>query len=162
MRRQNGALETIARLGAAHAAMRWSLDLFLRMVHQISTSFGGDLTSGIVFLAVVRANGQHLAEISQLDYSLSMAVIPDEARRPVSAKSISDSLDLPYETARRHLKRLCAKGYCQRVAEGYLIPQEVLERPDFTDVVARNFVNVQIMLSRARRAGLDVVPPPPG
>ncbi len=144
-----------------HCVMRWSLDYFLRLVYETSVAFDGDLTCGIIFLALVRANTQHLAETVQLSYSMNNGVIPDEVRRPASVKSISDSLNLPYETVRRHLGKLRAAGYCERVAgRGFVIPEQVLLRPEFKGVISRNHSYFQQMISRLQRAGLEIVNPP--
>lgn len=136
--------------------MRWSLDYMLRALHETSVTFGGDLLSGIVFLALIRANTQHLGEAVELHYSMVHGVIRDEARRPASAKSISDSLNLPYETVRRRLRSLCAQGFCERRGKGYLAPEAVLLRPRFNEVILRNYANVQLLLSRIERSGVDL------
>ena len=158
MSRLDASMTASARHGfAEHAVMRWSLDFMLRMIYETAVAFDGDLTSGIIFLALVRANAQHLAEPVQLDYSITEGVIPDQARRPASVKSISDSLNLPYETVRRHLGKLMASGYCERQAgRGFVVPQDVLMRPIFAGVLERNYGNFQLMISRLHRAGLVV------
>ncbi len=111
-----------------------------------------------MFLALIRANTQHLGEAVELHYSKIHGVIRDEARRPASAKSISDSLNLPYETVRRRLQGLCAQGLCQRVGKGYLAPESVLMRPTFMDVIMRNYANVQMLMGRIQRAGVELKP----
>ena len=133
------------------------MDYVLRMIREVTTTFDGDVMSGLIFLAAIRANGQHLAEPVQQDFSSKVGVIPDEARRPASAKSIADSLGLPYETVRRRLVGLCADGWCLRVpGQGYVVPEEVLLRADSLAVMARNHANFQMMFTRALRAGLDL------
>jgi DNA-binding transcriptional ArsR family regulator len=145
---------------AEHCVMRWSLDLVLRMIYETSVAFDGDLTAGIIFLALVRANTQHLSEPTQLEYSHTRGVIPDGARRPASVKSISDSLNLPYETVRRHLGKLKDAGYCDRQAgRGFIVPERVLMRPEFLAIIERNYASFQLMISRMQRGGLDVLQP---
>lgn len=148
---------------AEHCIMRCTLDYFLRTVHETSRSFEGDLISGIIFVALIRANTQHLAETTQLEYSMSHGVIPNPVRRPASVKSISDSLELPYETVRRRIGRLCADGYCEHVPlQGFVVPERVLMRPEFIEVLARNHANFQQLLARVQRAGLVTEPASPG
>ena len=148
---------------AEHCVMRCTLDYFLRTVHETSKSFQGDLISGVIFVALIRANTQHLAETTQLEYSMSHGVIPNEVRRPVSVKSISDSLDLPYETVRRRIGRLYAEGYCEHIPrQGFVVPERVLMRPEFVDVLARNHANFQQLLARVQRAGLVTEVASPG
>lgn len=142
---------------AEHCVMRWSLDYILRMLHETAVTFDGDLISGIIFLALIRANTQHLAEATQRQYSLHNGVIPDEARRPATVKSISDSLNLPYETVRRHLGKLADKGYCVRSERrGFLASEDVLRRPLFAGVLTRNLGHFHQMIDRLNRAGLDM------
>lgn len=142
---------------AEHNAMRFGLDYLLRMIHEISRAFDGDLLSGLIFLAVVRANGQHLGEPAQLNFANHVGVIPDPVRRPVSTKSVADSLNLPYETVRRRLGGLCASGWClKQPGGGYLVREEVLLRSDSMAVLSRNLTYFQMLLTRAQRAGLSV------
>jgi hypothetical protein len=135
--------------------MRIGMDYVLRLMRETTATFDGDVMSGLIFLATVRANGQHLADPVQQDFSSKVGVIPDEARRPVSVKSLSDSLGLPYETVRRRLHDLSTRGWCRREPGGYVVPEEVLLREDSLSVMARNYANFQMMLARAQRAGLD-------
>ena len=146
------------RLGyAEHSVMRLSLDYFLRVIHQTSVTFDGDLVGGIIFIALIRANAQHLAEAVQMEFSQSHGIIPDAFRRPVSVKSISDSLNLPYETVRRRIGELCAQGYCDRLpGRGFIVPERVLRRPEFITVLARNYSNFQQLLGRLQRTGVEV------
>jgi hypothetical protein len=161
MTRHDTDAEARSRPGYAElCVMRWSLDHVLRMIYETAVAFDGDLISGIIFLSVIRANTQHLAETEQLEFSQSMGVIPDQARRPASVKSISDSLDLPYETVRRHLGKLQAAGYCERQdGRGYVVPEKVLLKPEFAAIIERNYSSFQLMLSRLHRSGLDVHQP---
>ncbi len=143
---------------AEHCVMRWSLDYLLRALHETAVTFEGDLLSGIVFLALIRANTQHLGEAVEMSYSKTRGVIADDARRPASAKSISDSLNLPYETVRRRLRALCEQGLCVRQGKGYIAPEAVLTRPRFNDVLSRNYANVQMFLGRIERSGVELKP----
>ena len=114
--------------------------------------------SGLIFLTVIRANGQHLGEPAQQSFSNDVGVIPDPSRRAVSTKSLADSLNLPYETVRRRLGGLCASGWCVRQAGGgYVVPEEVLLRPDSLAVLSRNLTYLQMLLARAQR--VDLSPP---
>lgn len=161
MNRHHAQPATPVRPGyAEHCVMRWSLDLVLRMIYETSVAFDGDLTGGIIFLALIRANTQHLAEAVQLEFSHSHGVIPNRARRPASVKSISDSLNLPYETVRRHLGKLQAAGYCERQpGRGFVIPESVLLKAEFVAILDRNFASFQLMMSRLQRSGTDVLQP---
>ena len=136
--------------------MRFGLDYMLRLLHETSVAFDSDLLSGLIFLALVRANGQHLAELAQLGFSSRAGVIPDAERRPASVQSVADSLGLPYETVRRRLQKLCLDGWCRRTRGGYVIPEEVLLRSSNLAIMSRNLGSFQLMLARAHRAGLTL------
>lgn len=141
---------------AEHSVMRWSLDYMLRLLHETSVAFDGDLISGIIFLALIRANTQHLSEATQRQYSQEHGIILDEARRPATVKSISDSLNLPYETVRRHLGKLAAAGRCERApGRGYLATESILRRPEYGALMSRGLGHFHQMLDRLHRADLD-------
>ena len=47
---------------------------------------------------------------------------PDEERRPVSIRAVAASMQLPYETARRNIRRLQTKGVCVINEGGAVVP----------------------------------------
>ena len=51
--------------------------------------------------------------------------MPDEARRPVSAYSVSKRLSIPYETVRRHIRDLVQQGRCEAWEDGFVVPAKV-------------------------------------
>lgn len=61
---------------------------------------------------------------------------PDDARRPASVNAIANSLGIPFETARRRLKRLQAEGVCTIVpGAGVVIPEAFLTSPAYLQSV---------------------------
>lgn len=57
---------------------------------------------------------------------------PDELRRPVSIRSLADSLGLPAETVRRRVHRMAAEGVCVLSPRGVVVPQRVLASEHYT------------------------------
>lgn len=58
----------------------------------------------------------------------------------MSVYAIARELRLPYETARRHIGKLLAKGLCERGGDGGVVfPPEVNDRPEVRQAVITNF-----------------------
>ena len=122
--------------------VRLAGDFFLNGAQIITSAIDTDLVTGMIFLAIVRANVRHLLE----DPGLSLTYFepgdrPSEAfRKPVSVYAIARELRLPYETARRHIRKLLAKGLCERGGDGGVVfPLEVNDRPEVRQAVETNF-----------------------
>ncbi|MBN2970692.1 hypothetical protein JW805_01510 [Roseomonas aeriglobus] len=75
--------------------------------------FDGDFDRFVIFALVVREG-------------LGNAAGP----RPISAHSLSISLNRSFETVRRHVNALIDAGYCQRVKGGVIAAPGVVERED--------------------------------
>lgn len=56
---------------------------------------------------------------------------PDALRRPVSINAIAESLGLPFETVRRHVRQYVARGACAVTPQGVYVPGEVIGSPVF-------------------------------
>ncbi|MDZ4372788.1 MAG: Lrp/AsnC family transcriptional regulator, partial [Phenylobacterium sp.] len=57
---------------------------------------------------------------------------PDHARRPATINAIANSLGVPFETARRRLKRLEDQGVCQIMpGAGVVVPEAWLTSPAY-------------------------------
>lgn len=122
--------------------IRLAGDFFLNSAQVITTAIDADLVTGMIFLAIVRANVRHVVD----DPNLAVAYFepgdlpPETFRKPVSVYAISRELHLPYETARRHIRKLETKGLCERSGDGGVIfPPEVNDRPEVRQAVATNF-----------------------
>ena len=99
------------------------------------------------------------AHLDQADQGIRFAGIdsppPDELRRPVSVLAISEGLGLSFETTRRHVSRLIAKGRCVRVKKGVMAPQASIEGDIIQDMRRANLANVRRMMRELRRIGLE-------
>ena len=123
-------------------AVRLAGDFFLNGAHIITSAIDADLVTGMIFLAIVRANVRHVLD----DPELSLAYfepgdLPPEAfRRPVSVYAIARELRLPYETARRHIRKLLSKDLLERGGDGGVVfPPAVNDRPEVRQAVVTNF-----------------------
>jgi len=139
-------------------AIRLSTEYILRSIDLMTKVVGGDLVKGLIFLAIVQANTQHMLTDEHLAQAYSEAdeMPPDDNRRPVSVHALSVSLGIPYETTRRYVNKLLADGYCQRVRRGLVVPGDVLSRPEMVAALKRNFANLQRLTSGLRRSGVEV------
>lgn len=138
-------------------ALRLSTEYMLRSIDLMTKIVGGDFVKGLIFVAIVQANTQHIIadDVTAQAYSEARDRVPDEARRPVSVHALSVSLGIPYETTRRYVNKLLAEGYCARVPRGLMVPGEVLAREEMIVGLKRNFANLQRLVSGLRRGGLE-------
>ena len=139
-------------------ALRVSTEYMLRSIDLMTGVVGGDLVKGLIFVAVVQANTQHIVQDDTLSQTWSEAEdkVPDENRRPVSVHALSVSLGIPYETTRRYVNKLLADGYCIRVRRGLVVPSDVLARDDMVTALRRNYANLQRLVGSLRRAGVEL------
>lgn len=68
-------------------------------------------------------------------YGALAAPAPDDIRRPVSVHAIATSLDLPFETVRRRIRRLETLGICRHEARGVIVPSAYLKSPAYLQAV---------------------------
>lgn len=138
-------------------ALRLSTEYILRSIDLMTKVVGGDLVKGLIFVAIVQANTQHILSDENMTQTYSEAddSVPDESRRPVSVHALSVSLGIPYETTRRYVNKLLAEGYCTRVRRGLVAPASVLNREEMITALKRNFANLQRLVSGLRRGGVE-------
>jgi hypothetical protein len=138
-------------------AIRHSTEYVLRSIDMMTRVVGGDLVKGLIFVAIVQANTQHIVSDDAMAQAYSEADdrVPDDARRPVSVHALSVSLGIPYETTRRYVNKLLDEGYCLRVRRGLVVPADVLAREEIVATLKRNFANLQRMATGLRRAGVE-------
>ncbi|CAN7354742.1 hypothetical protein LJR225_002125 [Phenylobacterium sp. LjRoot225] len=111
----------------------------------------------LAFNFVLDMAGQGIAGLKPLDSLLMMAInqaniapltrdpaarsrygalespAPDAERRPVSVRAVAVSMRLPYETARRKIKRLEAQGVVVISEAGVVVPAAFLLSPHYLD-----------------------------
>jgi hypothetical protein len=62
---------------------------------------------------------------------------PDEIRRPVSVRAVATSMRMPYETARRNIRRLEALGACVASEAGVVVPASFMLTPAYFEAARR-------------------------
>jgi DNA-binding Lrp family transcriptional regulator len=116
-----------------------------------------DIRTGIIAQTIVASNTAHLeAPMGEgWRYAGIDSPPPDETRRPVSVSAVARSLGLPFETVRRHSRRLIDAGVCVRVDGGLIVPMSVLEQPASVSAMLANVRNVRKFVRDLRAAGFD-------
>jgi DNA-binding MarR family transcriptional regulator len=143
------------------AKVRWAASrLILRFIKtrllEGAKLFGDDLTATLVFVAITRANVDHVDEERALfeRWSDLDAPPPDEIRRPASGYMAAQWLGLSRETVRRKLNSLIAMGMIERVEDGYRSPARALATPEVEAVTARNMEAAGALFRSLAQLGL--------
>ena len=135
---------------AARLAISFALDLVkLR-------GFGRDVIDGLLLAAISQANVMPLMrkpEMQRAYASLDQAP-PDDLRRPVSINAIANSLQVPYETARRRITALINVGTLQSTPNGVILPQAPLNSALYRIGAEGNYNQVRTLYFRLRGIGL--------
>lgn len=92
----------------------------------------GDIITSLIFLTVARANAIEVTETGAVVYPYleDLGVPDDSLRRPVSVYAVAKELDIPYETVRRHVRRLVEARSLLAVPGGLIAPAQALITPD--------------------------------
>lgn len=93
--------------GQQRLLARCLFEFVLDEVGRIARRHDGDLTRGVVWIAIKQAT--RTADGAESD----TAGVPPRA---VSVRAIGQSLGIPYETTRRKVAELAASGHCRRVS----------------------------------------------
>lgn len=80
-------------------------------------AFDGDMDRFVIFALILREG------------------LPGTRERPISAHSLSISLQRSFETVRRHINALIASGYCVRVRGGVVAAPEAADRPEIRELI---------------------------
>jgi hypothetical protein len=121
-----------------------------------------DLAPTVLFLGILSANvAAHDRATHHRAAGAMEPAAPFDAidRRPVSTYRLARNLDLPYETARRHVSRLVTKGACLRDGHGLVTSPKALFGPA-ADVCREAVWRIAVQL-RADLQAHDLEVPPP-
>jgi DNA-binding Lrp family transcriptional regulator len=146
----------VARDAIARTISRQCAEYSLRAVRLLGETYG-DIPTGIVAQSIVAANTGHLDDFmgEGWRYAGIDQPAPDEIRKAVSVSAIARSLGVPYETLRRQVRRLIARGVCVRVEGGLIIPTSVVEQPAAARAMVANVRYVREFVRILRSLGLD-------
>jgi DNA-binding transcriptional ArsR family regulator len=117
---------------------RLSSSYCLRCLEEVRDLLGGQVITGLTFLALAHANlgGR------------------GEGRRPVTAQALAGAVGLPRQTVRRHLKRLEDGGLCSHAGRaGFLILDQPMAHPALAAAARRNQANLRWLIGQLRRSG---------
>lgn len=101
----------------------------LRAARIVAMTIDRDLITALVALGIVRANLAPLFADPELAarYAAADAIPPDSLRRPVSIYAVAKATGIPYETVRRHVRKLQGDGLCLAVEGGIILPTSTIE-----------------------------------
>jgi len=139
-------------------SVRLASEYFLRSMQLLVDFVDGDLVTALVFLAIVSANVSHLNADGPdgAPHTDADDAPPDAMRKPISVLALAGSLNLPYETTRRHVSKLLQTGQCVRVAGGLIVPARVLLSDRHTEVMGANLTNLRRLFRALNKAGVDL------
>jgi DNA-binding Lrp family transcriptional regulator len=113
---------------------RLSYNHFLRMLEAL-VSHVGDLTMALILMAVLQENTSHLPDPTPR----MQVLLPDEAKRPVTARKVAARLGFTESAVRRRLAAAVRNGWCKRRRGGVVLPSSYIGRPEFERVLRLNY-----------------------
>jgi len=134
------------------------------LLDEMATGMGGlEPLDALLVLAINQANIAPLTRDpeARARYGALDAPAPDGERRPVSINAIAASLGLPFETARRRIRRLAAERVCAVSSEGVVVPASFLASPTYLQSVVLGHERLRRFYGELRAAGLVEALPPP-
>lgn len=110
----------------------------------------------ILIMAINQANISALTHepLTRIRHGRIEAPAPDQRRRPVSINAVANSLRMPFETVRRHVRRLEQVGACASVDGGIIVPEAYLASPGYVEGVMRSHRRLVAFFHEANTAGL--------
>lgn len=137
----------LARLASRH---------FLNTASLIAEGVNTDLVTALTFLTISRANGRDLTGDGSgaREFAALESLPPDHLRQGVSVYAVARELDIPYETVRRHVRKLRDRGDVESGPEGLTIPARVYASPRQIHSVEENWKLVRAFVAEAYRMGL--------
>jgi len=124
---------------------------------------GRDVVDALLLAAISQANVAQITRSPELQrqYATLNQPPPDELRRPVSISAVANSLQIPFETARRRITALAELGVIQTVPRGVIIPTAPQTSPLYRMVSEAHYKLVRDLYFRLRGIGLlDDLPRP--
>lgn len=141
-------------LAVGRAVARAASEHFLRTLSLVTESLDLDILPAVILLTVMQANVAHLDGGSADETYGAVSTPPPEAvRRPISVLALANGLRLPYETARRHVERLIAAGWCTRVEGGVIVRAEMLTGPKHQAATLANAANLRRLVRDLGKIG---------
>ncbi|MCR5875650.1 winged helix-turn-helix domain-containing protein [Phenylobacterium sp. J426] len=130
---------------------------FAFMLDQAAMGLGGlSSLDAILIMAINQANIAPLTHepLTRIRHGRLEAPAPDSRRRPVSINAVANSLRMPFETVRRHVRRLEQLGACTSVDGGVIVPETYLASPGYVEGVMESHRRLVLFFHQANAAGL--------
>jgi len=117
-----------------------------RQIAHLSLNFVLDMTAhglaglkpleALLVMAINQANIAPLTRDPEARkrYGALEAPAQDHERRPVSVRAVAASMRLPYETARRNIRKLEERGACVTSEAGVLVPADFMLSPAYFEM----------------------------
>jgi len=143
--------------------VRLSGDQLLKTARLVAEAVDADMVTASIFLAISRANTVEIARESHRTaaYSALEDIPPDDLRIPVSVYAVAREMSVPYETARRHVAKLCKAGLCAKTGDGLVIPREIYLRPALLKATVQNWRQALEFLADLAAVGVEASNPSP-
>lgn len=122
----------------------------------IASAIDRNFVTALLFVDIVRFNtaGVMNSRSEALQHLTFDQVIPDSLRTPVSVYALARDLNLPYETARRHVRKLKDAGLCDAGDNGLIVPGQALSSPDAQALARQNMELIRQLVDEAARFGV--------
>lgn len=119
---------------------------------------GGPVLDPLLLVAVVEANVAPINQNPVLQHAHAAldSPPPDALRRPVSISAIAASLGQPFETVRRRLKALAARGECEIGPKGVIVPTRCLTSEKHRRIALARYERVRRLYLELNAAGAFV------
>jgi hypothetical protein len=137
---------------------RITTEFFLRQVEALAGIFDGDIILGLIFASIGAANNKKILHSPELldAYGTISAVPPARYRVRISVSALARSLGFSYETTRRRVKELIARGLCEQNAEGLMLTDRALLSEDLIELIKKSNADVKWYITALRRGRVDV------
>jgi hypothetical protein len=159
---QTAPLPTIdGQVTSARLAMRLTI---VAIVDLIAIHRGErNALDSLLIAAITQAN---IAPITrqgdlQVAYAGVDDITPDDMRRPISINALANSLNLPFETVRRRVKGLLARGEIATSGDGLIVPAHWFASPAFVADGVAMYERASALYCELRDLGLTGPLPPP-
>ena len=135
----------------ARLSTRMAFEFVLRTLVTAADANGGEIVPTVILMCIVAANTSHLNDRHGASAKFrDLEDLPQDAdRRPISVLALSKSLGMPFETTRRHVNALIARGACVRVPGGVIAPTALITS-------APNMRVALVVAASARRFARDL------
>jgi hypothetical protein len=130
---------------------------FAFMLDQAAMGLGGlSSLDAILVMAINQANIAPLTHepLARIRHGRMEAPAPDARRRPVSINAVANSLRMPFETVRRHVKRLEGLGACASVEGGVIVPETYLASEAYIQGVMQSHRRLVVFFHESNAGGL--------